>query len=116
MTPDTSNTHTRGPEALTHASSDPGPDDASVVTRWMVVRGGLALRPLPAGVSMPKPAPQGMTGSGPAPVTQGGGGPPGPASGGVLPPSTSTGGVEPASRGPSAPASAGFDGRPASSS
>src|SRR5690606_2117189 len=55
IVPDTSNTHTRGPEAATQAPSEPAPDSLRLVTLCTVP-------PRPAGVSMPKPAAPGITG------------------------------------------------------
>ncbi len=56
IVPDTSNTHTRGPLALTQARSDPSPLSFRFVTLY-------TLPPRPAGVSIPKPEAFGRTGT-----------------------------------------------------
>src|SRR5690606_20497775 len=56
MTPDTSKTQIRGPDAFTHACSEPLPLALRLVTRMI-------LPPRPAGVSIPNPTASGMTGS-----------------------------------------------------
>src|SRR5690554_5616158 len=56
IAPDTSNTHTRGPEASTQARREPLPESFRLVTLYISP-------PRPAGVDIPKPAAPGITGT-----------------------------------------------------
>ena len=63
IVPETSKTHTLGPDAPVHATNDPDPDTLRLVTLYTVVCGELRLRPLPATVSIPNPKAPGIIGN-----------------------------------------------------
>jgi hypothetical protein len=65
IVPETSKTHTLGPDAPVHAANDPEPDALRLVTLCIVVFGVLKLRPLPATVSIPNPKAPGIIGKKP---------------------------------------------------